>query len=157
MDKNKTAGALIVTLLMTLVVLRKRQQGVGDEKAFQIEFGRGFLDPYLILFSIVFTLLFMAPLDYQLGRETYRQATNYYGNLKDRRAFFRELEADTILVFASDDDERIAKHLELPKWVVINLSSFISTYLQLTKYLPYIAIGVSTSFLTLIIYFKWMT
>ena len=131
MKKEKLIIVCSLALFLTSIAIYKRFFSFGTMHEFSLEFGRSPLNPRFFFFSVLSAFALSAPINYKVGKKAYRQISGYYENLRDRRAFFKELKAGPIITIAFNKPSRTSKHLGLAFPLAVALNMFAKNTLYL--------------------------
>jgi hypothetical protein len=95
----------------------KRLFSFSNGHDFGLEFGKDFLQPKFLLYSLFSAFFLALPLNYRVAKKTYRIATGYYAEVQARRSYLRALRESPIQTIAFQTAETTSKYLDIPLWL----------------------------------------
>jgi hypothetical protein len=139
---------IILCSLFTLLATYKRFFSFSNGHDFGLEFGKDFLQPKFLLYSVFSAFFLSLPLNYRVAKKTYRIATGYYAEKQARRSYIRSFAQSPIHTIAFGDPEATAKYLGIPLWLSKSLKGTCRQYI----YLVAATVILSTTTLTLVLW-----
>ena len=139
---------IILCSLFTLLATYKRFFSFSNGHDFGLEFGKDFLQPKFLLYSLFSAFFLALPLNYRVAKKTYRIATGYYAEVQARRSYLRALRESPIQTIAFQTAETTSKYLDIPLW----LAQCFGEVATLCIYSVAATVILSTTTLTLVLW-----
>lgn len=155
MDKNRVVTAFLTATILTALAVYKRYFYFQTQHEFTLEFGKSLLSPLFLIFFVCSALSLTFPLNFQVGKEAYREATGYYRFLRARKRFTESLKRAPIGTLAATDATKIAKYLDLPLWIAEKLTSVMQKTILLKRHFLYAFWAATTLLTTITPYVLW--